>query len=101
MKQKLLSALLILFVILGIFLCVYYAKIYAADPTYPMQLALSVICAAESVVTSVSLYIRLKNKKTKFAKIINGASFLLCLQVGLFAFMWFTYFLGIAVDSIS
>ena len=101
MKKALFSLTLVLFIILGAFLCVYYAKTYAGNTAYKMQLALSVICAAEAVMTSTALYLRVTNSNFKYKKTVNAIAFILCLQVGLFAFMWFTYFLGIAVDSIS
>lgn len=95
MKKVLFIFLLALLIVLGTVLTVYYAVLFAENTVYTMNMILAIICAAEAVTTSFALYLYVKNSTFKYIKAVNGAAFLLCLQVGLFAFMWILYFLGI------
>lgn len=97
-KKVLFISLLALLIVLGAVLSVYYAKVFAENTAYTVNLILSLICAAEAVTTSFALYLYVKNSTFKYIKAVNGAAFLLCLQVGLFAFMWILYFLGIQAE---
>lgn len=97
-KKVLFISLLALLIVLGAVLSVYYAVLFAGNTAYTMNLILALICAAEAVTTSIALYLYVKNSTFKYIKVINGVAFLLCLQVGLFAFMWILYFLGIQAE---